>query len=111
MERLPRIVFATFLASAVSLVAPASAVDWARGPRQSAFEVVQRANDVFVRGYRRRDGTYVRPHWRSAPDGVPENNFGFPGNRNPYTGKVAAGGGRNPDLCDDGHHGDLPPHR
>src|SRR3989442_13391857 len=26
------------------------------------------AGDVFVHGYTQRDGTYVPPHWRSAPD-------------------------------------------
>jgi hypothetical protein len=50
---------------------------------------------VYVRGYFRKDGTYVRPHYRSAPDGNPYNNWSFPGNVNPYTGKVAPG---NPDT-------------
>jgi hypothetical protein len=53
------------------------------------------ARDVHVRGYFRKDGTYVQPHYRSAPDGNPYNNFSFPGNVNPYTGKVAPG---NPDT-------------
>lgn len=26
--------------------------------------------DVYVEGYYRSDGTYVRPHMRSSPDGV-----------------------------------------
>jgi len=47
--------------------------------------------DVFVDGYFRRDGTYVRPHWRSDPDRTPYNNWSFPGNRNPYTGRIAPG--------------------
>ena len=51
--------------------------------------------DTYVNGYYRRDGTYVQPHWRSAPDGNPYNNFSFPGNTNPYTGQVAPG---NPDT-------------
>ena len=34
------------------------------------------AEDVFVRGYYRSDGTYVRPHIRSAPDGIKWNNYG-----------------------------------
>jgi len=46
---------------------------------------------VHVRGYFRGNGTYVQPHWRSAPDGNPYNNWSFPGNVNPYTGKVAPG--------------------
>lgn len=50
---------------------------------------------VSVRGYTRKDGTYVRPHMRSNPDGNPYNNWSFPGNTNPYTGKTATG---NPDT-------------
>ena len=49
------------------------------------------AGDVRVRGYTKRDGTYVQPHYRSAPDGNPYNNWSYPGNINPYTGKVATG--------------------
>ena len=47
--------------------------------------------DVWVNGYYLKDGTYVMGHWRSAPDGNPYNNWSFPGNINPYTGKVATG--------------------
>ena len=34
------------------------------------------AGDVYVDGYYRSDGTYVRPHIRSAPDGIRSNNYG-----------------------------------
>ncbi|KAB8333605.1 hypothetical protein SD80_012480 [Scytonema tolypothrichoides VB-61278] len=34
------------------------------------------ARDVHVDGYYRKDGTYVRPHVRSAPDGTTSNNYG-----------------------------------
>jgi hypothetical protein len=50
---------------------------------------------VKVRGYYRKNGTYVQPHYRSNPDGNPYNNYSYPGNVNPYTGKVATG---NPDT-------------
>ena len=46
---------------------------------------------VRVKGYYRKDGAYVRPHVRSNPDGNPYNNWSYPGNVNPYTGKVATG--------------------
>jgi hypothetical protein len=49
---------------------------------------------VSVRGYFRSDGTYVQPHTRTAPDGNPYNNYSFPGNYNPNTGKITPG---NPD--------------
>jgi hypothetical protein len=32
--------------------------------------------DVHVNGYTRKDGTYVQPHYRSAPDSVKWNNYG-----------------------------------
>ncbi len=36
--------------------------------------------DSYVRGYYRKDGTYVRPHIRSAPDSDRSNNYGRPRN-------------------------------
>lgn len=50
---------------------------------------------VRVKGYYRKNGTYVQPHYRSNPDRNPYNNWSFPGNTNPYTGKTATG---NPDT-------------
>ena len=44
-----------------------------------------------VRGYFRRDGTYVQPHQRSNPDRNPYNNYNFPGNYNPNTGTITPG--------------------
>lgn len=46
---------------------------------------------VSVTGYFRSDGTYVKPHLRTKPDGIPENNFNFPGNYNPNTGQITLG--------------------
>ena len=46
-----------------------------------------RGGSVRVRGYTKRDGTYVPPHYRSAPDGNFYNNWSTKGNVNPYTGK------------------------
>lgn len=43
---------------------------------------------VHVRGYTRKDGTYVRPHYRSRPDGNFSNNWSTKGNVNPYTGET-----------------------
>jgi hypothetical protein len=44
--------------------------------------------DVPVRGYYRQDGTPVRPHYRSDPDGDFYNNWSTYPNVNPYTGKI-----------------------
>ena len=43
--------------------------------------------DVHVDGYYRKDGTYVQPHYRSDPDGNPNNNWSTQGNTNPHTGQ------------------------
>lgn len=43
---------------------------------------------VAVQGYCRGNGTYVAPHYRTAPDGNPYNNWSTVGNVNPYTGKA-----------------------
>lgn len=49
--------------------------------------------DTYVRGYTRRDGTYVAPHYRSDANGTTSDNWSTRGNVNPYTGQV---GTRNP---------------
>ena len=42
---------------------------------------------VRVDGYTTKNGTYVAPHYRSAPDNTRSNNYGTQGNVNPYTGQ------------------------
>ncbi|HMS55790.1 MAG TPA: hypothetical protein PKA27_10350 [Fimbriimonadaceae bacterium] len=42
---------------------------------------------VKVRGYFRKDGTYVRPHYRSPKDKFFGNNWTTSGNKNPFTGE------------------------
>jgi hypothetical protein len=44
----------------------------------------------YIQGYYRRDGTYVRGHNRTNPDGNFWNNWSSRGNVNPYTGKVGS---------------------
>ena len=46
---------------------------------------------VHVNGYYRSNGTYVAPHMRSSPNSSPYDNYSYPGNTNPYTGKIATG--------------------
>ena len=41
-----------------------------------AIPTIVFAKDVHVRGYYRKDGTYVRPHVRSSPDQYRYNNYG-----------------------------------
>jgi hypothetical protein len=51
--------------------------------------------DVHVRGYFRKNGTYVKPHYRSYPNATRLDNWSTKGNVNPHTGKR---GTSNPDL-------------
>lgn len=44
-----------------------------------------------VRGYYRRNGTYVQSYERSRADGNPYNNYSYPGNYNPNTGRTTGG--------------------
>jgi hypothetical protein len=50
---------------------------------------------VHVNGYYRSNGTYVEPYTRSSPNSNPYDNYSYPGNTNPYTGKTATG---DPDI-------------
>ena len=43
--------------------------------------------DAYHRGYWTGSGTYVQPHYQTAPDGQRWNNYGTAPNMNPYTGR------------------------
>lgn len=43
---------------------------------------------VKVRGYYRKDGKYVAPHYRSEPNNTTNDNYSARGNVNPYTGEA-----------------------
>ena len=45
-------------------------------------------SSVYVSGYTNSYGTYVKPHYRSAPNKTVKDNYSTKGNTNPYTGKV-----------------------
>jgi hypothetical protein len=42
---------------------------------------------VRVRGYTKKNGTYVAPHRRTRPNSTRGDNWSTKGNINPYTGK------------------------
>jgi len=56
-------------------------------PTTASVPMSTTGSTVDVRGYYRKDGTYVPPHKRTAPDERFENNWSTVGNVNPYTGK------------------------
>ncbi len=43
--------------------------------------------DEYVQGYTRSNGSYVQPHYQTAPDNSVYNNYSTKGNVNPYTGQ------------------------
>ena len=45
------------------------------------------SSHVRVKGYTRKNGTYVAPHYRTAPNSTNRDNFSTRGNSNPYTGR------------------------
>lgn len=47
----------------------------------------QAQSSARVRGYTRKNGTYVAPHYRTRPDHSRTNNWSSKGNVNPRTGK------------------------
>ena len=53
----------------------------------SAFGASHGGGPVHVSGHTTKNGTYIPPHYRSAPDGNFGNNWSTKGNVNPYTGK------------------------
>lgn len=44
-------------------------------------------NHEHVSGYTKKNGDYVAPHERSAPNRTQKDNYSTKGNTNPYTGK------------------------
>ena len=59
--------------------------------------ITSSAADQYVRGYMKRDGTYVSPHWRSSPNSSYNDNWSVRPNINPYTGQL---GTRSPTFND-----------
>jgi hypothetical protein len=45
------------------------------------------SGDSHVRGHVRKDGVYVQPHSRTAPNKTQRDNYSSKPNVNPYTGK------------------------
>jgi hypothetical protein len=45
------------------------------------------AQGIYHNGYVQQNGTYVQPHYQSAPDQSYNNNWSTSPNVNPYTGQ------------------------
>ena len=54
------------------------------------FLIVFNIGDVHVKGYWRKDGTYVKPHYRTRANRTVTDNYIYKGNVNSYTGAVGS---------------------
>ena len=73
----------------VVALASATSMTHAKGRNSSKSESSSSATpkEHSVSGYTRSNGTQVRAHDRSNPDGARNNNWTTEGNTNPHTGK------------------------
>jgi len=77
-------IFAAIVSAAALLLFPSGEL-FAKGGGKGGGK--GKGGTVTVGPYTKKDGTYVAPHHRSAPDGSKSNNWSTKGNENPYTGK------------------------
>lgn len=66
-----------------------------KAPKASSYSA-----PVHHGGYVKKDGTYVQPHYQTAPDNTRVNNWSSKPNVNPYTGKE---GTKDPYAQSNGH--------
>lgn len=57
------------------------------GRKSSAVHSSSKGSSTHVKGYTKKNGTYVAPHHRTTPDKLKSNNWSTKGNVNPDTGK------------------------
>ena len=49
------------------------------------------SGSTYVSSYFKSNGSYVSGHYRTCPDSSPFNNYSYPGNYNPNTGRISTG--------------------
>ena len=57
-------------------------------PAEKAAALKNNPKWIPVKKSVRQNGTVVEEHWRTYPDHTRTNNFSYPGNFNPNTGKI-----------------------
>lgn len=79
------VILAVFFTAFISFEAYAKR--GSRGYKSSKSSYSSRsAGAVKVKGYYRKNGTYVAPHYRSKPNSTKADNYSTKGNTNPFTG-------------------------
>lgn len=76
-----------FLVSALPAFAKSSAYATYKTPKTYSPSSAYSSGSNSVRGYSKRDGTYVAPHYRTNPNTTQRDNWSSRPNVNPYTGK------------------------
>jgi hypothetical protein len=51
------------------------------------FSTLAFARGTSVKGYTKKNGTYVQPHRKSSANSTKLDNYSYQGNVNPYNGK------------------------
>lgn len=78
---------ATLVVLSLMLAAPAEARRRGSSPRAYKPKAYKSSSPVRVKGYIKKDGTYVAPSHRKSPNSTKFDNYSTQGNVNPYTGK------------------------
>lgn len=91
MKKILSLLFAFLFLSGILLVSESLAKGRSRG-------------NTTVRGYTKKDGTYVAPYQRTSPNKSKMDNWSTKGNVNPYTGKEGTKDPYKLDYKIDGSH-------
>lgn len=80
------------LALSIAVAFPAFARGYSGSYKSSSHSYSSRSvkshgSSTHVRGYTKKNGTYVQPHMRTSPNSTKMDNYSTKGNVNPYTGK------------------------
>jgi hypothetical protein len=86
ITRSPMAIRRVVLAAMVAITCLGAAAAALPDPAQAACY-----GSTYVSGHFRSNGTYVVGHWRTCPDSTRTNNYSYPGNYNPNTGRVTSG--------------------
>lgn len=76
-----------FLIALLALLTFVSAPLLAKKDNSGGYKAHGSSKTTNVRGYTKKDGTYVAPHKRTYPNGTQRDNWTSKPNQNPYTGK------------------------
>jgi hypothetical protein len=86
MSKVLSVIFIALLS--ICLFSPAEAQKRGSGSSKSSSSRKSSGSSVHVKGYFRKDGTYVQSHYRSRANGSILDNWSSKCNLNPYTAKI-----------------------